>query len=117
MSALRGGDTRGAAAAFATACGKAQHEALGDDACFWAGAAAQRAGEAGVARAALEAFLAQFPRSARAGEAAALLGWLLYDAGDLDAAAARFHQAEHDRVPQVRESATRGLTAVARRRH
>ena len=114
---MRAGNTKGAAASFASACGKSQREALGEDACFWAGAAAQRAGETGAARAALEAFLAQYPRSARAGEAAALLGWLLYDAGELDAAAARFHQAEHDRVPQVRDSATRGLTAIARRKH
>jgi hypothetical protein len=39
------------------------------------------------------------------------------DAGDLDGAAALFHRAEHDRVPQVRDSAHRGLTAIDRKRH
>ena len=116
-AALRAGDAGAAAKAFATACHEAMRAALGEDACFWAGAAAKRAGDAAIARGALEQFLAMFPSSSRAAEASALLGWLLYDAGELDAADRLFHQAEHDRVPKVRESAQRGLTAIQRTRH
>jgi TolA-binding protein len=116
-AALRAGDAAGAQRSFASACERARKDALGQDACFWVGAAAKRAGDASAARTALTQFLAQFPGSARAGEAAALLGWILYDAGELDGAATLFHQAEHDRVPQVRDSASRGLTAIARRAH
>jgi len=115
-AALRAGDASTAARSFASSCTLAKREALGDDACFWSGAAAKRAGDTATARAALTAFLHDFPTSARAPEAAALLGWIDYDAGQLDAAEKLFHQAEHDRVPQVRDSAQRGLTAIDRKR-
>jgi len=116
MAALRAGDAKAAASSFGAACTIAQREALGEDACFWSGAAAKRAGETPAARTALASFLKSFPGSARAPEAAALLGWIHYDAGELDAAEQLFHQAEHDRVPQVRDSAQKGLTAVDRKR-
>jgi len=45
-----------------------------------------------------------------------LLGWIVYDAGDLDGAEKLFQQAKLDRVPQVRDSAQRGLTAIQRKR-
>ena len=115
-AALRAGDASAAAKAFSTACNEALHAPLGEDACFWTGAAAKRAGDAATARTALEYFLKQFPTSPRATEASALLGWLLYDAGELDAAEQAFHRAEHDRVPKVRDSALRGLTAIQRKR-
>jgi TolA-binding protein len=60
--------------------------------------------------------LKDFPTSARAGEASALLGWILYDAGELDAAQQRFETASRDRVPKVKESADRGLEAIKRKR-
>jgi TolA-binding protein len=116
MTALRAGDPRGAQTSFASACTIARKDAFGEDACFWSGAAAKRAGDAAVARAALSAYLHDFPASARAAEAAALLGWIVYDAGELDAAEKLFERAVHDRVPQVRESAERGLTAIRRKR-
>ncbi len=115
MIALRNGDAGAAAASFATACSTAQ-AALAEDACFWVGAAARRANQIGAARDALARFLQRFPSSSRAGEAAALLGWILFEAGDLDDAERRFKQAANDRVPKVRESATRGLIAVDRKR-
>jgi TolA-binding protein len=115
-AALRTGDASAAAKAFSTACNEALHAPLGEDACFWTGAAAKRAGDAATARSALEYFVKQFPTSPRAAEASALLGWLLYDAGELDAAEQDFHRAEHDRVPKVRDSAQRGLTAIQRKR-
>jgi TolA-binding protein len=116
-AALRAGDPAAAATAFGTACKTAQSDAIGEDACFWAGAAAKRAGTMAAARAALAQFLRRFPTSGRAAEASALLGWMLYDAGELDAAEPLFRRAEHDRVPKVRDSATRGLTAIDRKRH
>ncbi len=116
IAALRTGDAVAATKSFTAACAAARYDALGEDACFWLGAAANRAGQVSTARDALVQFLAQFSGSARAGEAAALLGWLLYNAGELDAAESRFTDASKDRVPKVRESATRGLEAIKRQR-
>lgn len=112
---LRAGDAGGASKAFAKACSDAGADAR-EDACYWSGVAAKRAGQTSAARDALAKFISSFPRSTRAGEAAALLGWLLYDGGDLDGAERRFRVAAKDRVPSVRESADRGLTAIERRR-
>ena len=116
VAALRGGDAAGATRSFAAACTAAVHDALGEDACFWVGAAAKRAGQTAVARDALARFIRLFPKSARAGEAAALLGWILVDANDLDGAKKLFESARTDRVPNVRDSAQRGLTAIERKR-
>ncbi|MEJ7598979.1 MAG: tetratricopeptide repeat protein [Kofleriaceae bacterium] len=115
-TALRASDPTGAATAFARACSEIKSDALGEDACYWAGVAAKRAGQPAAARSALARFIERFPSSGRAGEASALLGWLLYDAGDLDAAERRFKRAASDRVPTVKSSAERGLEAIARRR-
>ena len=115
MIAWRNGDPGAASASFATACTTAQ-SALAEDACFWAGAAARRANQVVAAGDALARFLQRFPSSSRAGEAAALLGWILFEAGDLDGAERRFQQAANDRVPKVRESAARGITAIDRKR-
>lgn len=112
---LRAGDAAGASKAFAKACSDPGADAR-EDACYWTGVAAKRAGQAAVAREALTNFIARFPSSSRAAEASALLGWLLYDAGDLPAAEARFKQAAKDRAPKVRESADRGLEAIKRSR-
>jgi len=114
-TALRAGDPAEAAGRFETSCATAGG-ALSEDACFWSAAAAKRAGRP-EARARLERFLRAFPRSGRTGEASALLGWTLYDAGDLVGAEARFRAAVSDRVPKVRDSARRGLTAIERRRN
>lgn len=116
VAALRTGDAAAATRSFIAACAAAKYDALGEDACFWVGAAANRAGQSAIARDALIQFLAEFPSSARTGEASALLGWLLYNAGELDAAEPRFRQAAADRVPKVRESAERGLEAIQRKR-
>ena len=115
-AALRAGKSDDAARSFSASCGAAQNEAFGEDACFWTGVAAKRAGQTKLAREALTRFLAKFPSSGRAAEASALLGWELYDAGDLDGAERLFKRAVTDRVPKVRDSATRGLTAIDRRR-
>ncbi len=116
VAALRAGDAEGATRSFTAACSAARGNALDEDACFWVGAAARRAHQTATARIALASFLQRFPGSARAGEAAALLGWILYDAGELDTAETRFRLAAGDRVPQVKESAERGLAAIERKR-
>ena len=115
VASLRAGDAAAATRSFSSACTAAQKDALGEDACFWVGAAAKRAGQTATAREALTRFLSSYPSSARAGEAAALVGWILYDAGELDAAKARFELAARDRVPKVKASATKGLEAVKRK--
>jgi TolA-binding protein len=115
-TSLRAGRAEEAAASFATACTAAGGDALGEDACFWAGAAAKRAGNTSEAKAQLVAFLRRFPSSARAAEAAALLGWTLYDAGDVDGAEPYFRRAADDKVPSIRDSARRGLEAIQRLR-
>jgi TolA-binding protein len=111
-ASLRANDARGAAGKFDTACAAALHTAFGEDACFWAGAAAKRANDPARARTALELFIATFPSSSRVGEASALLGWILLDAGDAHGAEIAFHRAEQDRVPRVRDSAAKGLSAL-----
>lgn len=116
MAALRSGDAAAAVTSFAAACNSARGDALAEDACFWVGAAANRAGQASIAREALTRFVQKFASSARVGEASALLGWLLYEAGDLDGAEARFRRAASDRVPKVKASADKGLEAIKRRR-
>jgi TolA-binding protein len=115
-TALRGGDPATAASAFTRACNELTSDALGEDACYWAGVAAKRAGRSADARSSLARFIQRFPSSGRAGEAAALLGWLFYEADDLDGAERHFRRAATDRAPTVRTSAERGLEAIARKR-
>jgi TolA-binding protein len=67
-------------------------------------------------RAILHEFVSEHPRSSRAGEASAKLGWLLYEAGQLDDATPAFESAAGDRVPQVKKSARDGLESIERRR-
>ena len=40
-----------------------------------------------------------------------MLGWILYEAGDLAGAARQFSTATTDPVPEVRASATKGMDA------
>jgi TolA-binding protein len=111
---LAAGDTRAAAGAFEQAIQAAPDDPLAEDAWFWRASALARAKDAAAARA-LDAFLARYPRSPRAGEASAMLGWLVIDR-DLDRAEALFRAAAKDRVPAVRTSGDKGLAAVAQRR-
>jgi len=60
-------------------------------------------------------FLDAHARSPRAGQASAMLGWLLIDARAFDEAARRFDAASGDPDPAVRRSARAGLDALARR--
>jgi len=113
-TALKAGQPAGAAAAFEEAARAAGDSALAEDAWFWHAVALARADQPGAARAALGRFLARYPRSARAGEASVMLGWLLLDAGESTAARNRFQTAVQDPVRAVRDSAREGLRASAR---
>jgi hypothetical protein len=60
------------------------------DAAFWTAVALARGGRSADAIAAFRNMLGGYPNSPRAGEASAMLGWLLVDAHQLDEAAKRF---------------------------
>lgn len=114
-AALETGKPEVAAASFAAAR-QAKGSVLAEDASFWEGIALARAGKAPRAVAALRRFVSAYPSSSRAGEAAAKLGWLLFESGDLDAAQTYFQSAVDDVVPKVQQSARAGLTAIERKR-
>jgi len=115
-AALAANDPARAAEAFARAARSAPDDPLAEDAWFWRGSALARAGRSNLAIPALASFIDDYPRSPRAGEASAMLGWLLLDADDVDGAEARFRAAARDRVDAVRTSAAKGLEAVKQRR-
>jgi TolA-binding protein len=104
-----------AARAFARATGSGPQGSLAEDAFFWRAVALTQARRASEALAALDAFVARFPASDRAGEASAMAGWLLLDAGDLGPARQHFQRASGDQVGPVRRSAYAGLAAIERR--
>jgi TolA-binding protein len=106
---LRAGDAALAAAAFRDVDRQSGGDAISEDALFWQAVALARASLASEARAALSRFTVRFPRSARLGEASAMLGWMLVEAGDPPGARQAFQRAAHDRVDRVRASAESGL--------
>jgi hypothetical protein len=114
-SVLAAGDPKRAAAVFERAAHAAPNDPLAEDAWFWRASALARVGDT-TAVDALGSFIRRYPRSPRAGEASAILGWLLLDRGDLDAAETRFRAAANDRVDAVRTSANKGLDATTLRR-
>jgi TolA-binding protein len=113
-AALAAGNPRDAATSFERAATSAPNDPLAEDAWFWRASALARA-KSSAATGALEQFLARYPRSNRAGEASAVLGWIVI-ATDLDRAENLFTMAATDRVPAVRASAEKGLAAVAKQR-
>jgi TolA-binding protein len=110
---LRAGDPAHAAEAFQEVDQESGGDAIQEDALFWQAVALARAGKEGAAGRALSSFIERFPRSARAGEASAMLGWMLIDAGDTDGARRAFERAVGDRVDRVRASARSGLGHLA----
>jgi TolA-binding protein len=114
-AALRAGDFAHAAGGFARVVLLAPDNPLGEDAGFWRAVALARARRSPEAVAAFHDFLDGYPRSSRAGEASAMLGWLLIDARVLDEAERRFQAAAGDPDPAVRRSARSGLDALAGR--
>jgi TolA-binding protein len=114
--AFRSGDYPRAIAAMRRALQAAPTSALAEDARYWEAVALARQGSVAKARQAMSEFLRLLPGSPRAGEVSAMLGWLLIESHEWSAAEQRFHTAENDRAPAVRESAKKGLQVTARAR-
>ena len=115
-AALRSGDFGRAAGSFSRVVLLVPDSPLVEDASFWRAVALARGKRSAEAASAFRDFLDSFARSPRAGQASAMLGWLLIDAGAFDDAARRFTAASGDPDPQVRHSAGAGLDALAQRK-
>lgn len=107
--AMRQGEYGPAAAAFNRAIALSPDGDLTEDSMFWRAVAIARLHRTTEAIGAFRAFLDAFPTSTRAGEAAAMLGWLLVETHELDEAKRRFHSAENDPHAGARASALQGL--------
>jgi TolA-binding protein len=112
-SLLRQGSAREAAALFAEVERTAADPGIAEDALYWRAVATTKAGERAQAEALFERFLRSFPSSSRAGEAAAALGWLYVDSGQLVEARRAFERAADDPSAAVRTSARDGLRRAA----
>jgi TolA-binding protein len=115
-TALRTGDFTHAASGFARVVLLAPDSPLVEDASYWRAVALARAKRSAEAISAFHDFLDGHARSARAGEASAMLGWLLIDARAYDEAARQFAAATGDASAAVRSSAQAGLDALATRK-
>lgn len=113
-AAMRQDEFGAAALGFARALALAPDGPLAEDATFWHAVAVARLHRTGDAVTALRAFVAAFPASPRAGQASAMLGWLLVETHEPDEAARRFLAAEHDANLGARSSARAGLEALRR---
>jgi len=111
---MRAGDFTRAATAFTRVFILAPDGALAEDAAFWHAVALARGERRAEAITAFRDFLALHARASRAGEASAMLGWLLVEAGQRAEAARRFQAAASDPSPAVQQSARAGLDALAR---
>ncbi|AKU91186.1 tetratricopeptide repeat protein [Vulgatibacter incomptus] len=109
---LRSGRPREAAQTFEEALAKHPSDPLAEDAAFWRGVSLARAKRTQEASRALAAFIDAHPTSHRAGEASVMLGWILLERREIDAAEARFRAAVADPVEAVRASAEKGLEAA-----
>jgi outer membrane protein assembly factor BamD (BamD/ComL family) len=114
--ALRRADFAAAAEAFARIESAQSNEPLVEDARFWRAVALGRAGQTQAEAVALERFLALHPGSPRAGEASAILGWLLIKQGRIAEAEQRFTTAAHDLREEVKHSAQAGLSQIQKQR-
>jgi TolA-binding protein len=112
--ALREGRPLIAAEYFDQSVSARDGDPIAEDACFWRAVAHGRAGLNARTAADLKQFLQMYPRSSRAGEACAMLGWKLFERGDYNAAKRLFESALMDTVPRVRASAMQGLSDLKR---
>lgn len=115
--ALRTNNFARAASGFSRVLLLAPDSPLVEDASFWHAVALARGKRSAEALAAFRDFLDTYAGSARAGEASAMLGWILIDARAYDEAARRFRAAAGDPSPAVRASAQAGLDALEKRTH
>jgi TolA-binding protein len=112
--AMRAGEFAKAAARFAGVISAAPKGPLADDGAFWRAVATARAGRSALAIDLFRELLDGYPTSSRRGEAAAMVGWLLIDAGRTEEARAHFRAADSDPSDRVRASARQGLEAIDR---
>jgi len=113
--ALRANNFARAASGFSRVLLLAPDSPLVEDASFWHAVALARGKRSAEALSAFRDFLDTYARSARAGEANAMLGWILIDARAYDEAARRFRAAVGDASAAVRTSAQAGLDALGKR--
>lgn len=113
--ALKAGEFRKAASSFERTVTMSSDTQLIEDATFWRGVALARGGEVATAVHVLTAFVQGYPSSPRAGEANVMVGWMLLERGDRADAKSRFEAGLRDPSPRVRDSATEGLAAIAKR--
>jgi hypothetical protein len=111
LELLRAGRNAAAADAFDRAAAFEPAGPLAEDAWYWRAVALAREG-ASAGRGALAQFLQHYPLSARRGEAAVMLGWLLLDRGDRAGAERQFRVGIGDRSARVRGSAQAGLARL-----
>ena len=107
---LREGKANEAAAELALAAQGS--DALADDARYFQAVALVRAGRAVEAERVLIGFLTRAPESLRAGRAALLLGKLLRERGEVDAARRWFETALHDPDPAIASAAKGHVSAL-----
>jgi TolA-binding protein len=105
-------DFAGATAAFERAVVLEPTSAIAEDARYWLAVALVRGKHDQEAKSALTDFLERHPGSPRAGEAALMLGWILYDAHDASGARKNFEAAARSRSPRVQAAAQDGLHAL-----
>lgn len=114
-SAIRRKDFDVAAQAMADVLRHADDGPLAEDARYWRAVALSRVQRSVDAKAAWRTFLARHPKARQVGEARAMLGWLLLEAGDAQAALVQFEAALGDTSPAVRASAGSGREAARQR--
>jgi TolA-binding protein len=113
--AMRHGSFSRAALQFARVLALEPDGSLAEDAAFWRPVALARAKQRALAITAFRDLLdGRHVKSPHAGEASAMLGWLLIDDRKFDEATLRFRAAIDDASPAVRKSARAGLDAIAR---
>ena len=114
-SSLRAGNAGEAAATFAELERRAQGHAIEEDALYWRAVSVARTKDGAVAGLLFRDFLRKFPLSARRGDAAVALGWILLDADNVNEARQAFEQAISDPAASVRDSAAEGIRRTTRR--
>jgi TolA-binding protein len=109
---MRGLDFVRAASLFEQVVTLEPESPLAEDAAYWGGVALGRADRSLQAVMAFRGFLESYPESTHAGEAAAMLGWMLVDQGETVSAKHWFEVAARSTVKAARESGLRGLAAM-----
>ncbi len=109
--AMRRSEFRQAAAAFARTVALDPAGSLAEDGAFWYAVALARVPRVGEAISGFRTFLEEFPTGTRAGEARAMLGWLLVPTDTMEARHL-FESAHHDSSTSVQASARKGLDAL-----